>query len=52
MVANAVKFTEAGEVVLRLEREGLIRSDVDTHLNMHVEVTDDGRSVLQPRNSE
>jgi hypothetical protein len=34
--------------VLRLEREGLIRSDPDLHL----EVTDHGRSVLVPRNSQ
>jgi hypothetical protein len=33
--------------VLRLEREGLVRSD----LALRLEVTADGQSVLEPRNS-
>jgi signal transduction histidine kinase/CheY-like chemotaxis protein len=41
MVANAVKFTEAGEVVLRLERESI---DGDRQL-VHFTVTDTGIGI-------
>jgi Mn-dependent DtxR family transcriptional regulator len=34
--------------LLRLEREGLIRADPA----MYLQLTDDGRSVVRPRNSE
>jgi signal transduction histidine kinase/DNA-binding response OmpR family regulator len=43
LLGNAIKFTESGEVVLRLSQE----SDLDTHVVIRLEVSDTGIGIAE-----